>query len=172
MVKASLKNPYAVVAISTILTFTLLLSSCATIPSEFVKQVDQDLTFTDVKRASEQHRGKIFLLGGTVDDRADLPDMTRMRIHQHPVDTRYRPHIGTPSEGEFLLVIRPPVDPVQYPKGKRVTMVGRLTGIEPSTGGKPAEALPSFEALYLRSWEPPAFSGEPGGVGYGQYPYP
>jgi starvation-inducible outer membrane lipoprotein len=145
----------------------------------------KDLTFTDAKRAPEQHRGKIFLLGGTVDDRTDLPDMTRMRIHQHPVDTRYRPHVLASSEGEFLVVIRPPVDPAQYSKGKRFTMVGKLTGVEPAMGGGQTEPLPSFEALFLRSWEPPVRSkdqsfdpnylesspGNLGGIGYGPYPY-
>src|ERR1700756_963906 len=94
-----------------------LLASCATIPSEFTKQVDQDLTLADAKRAPEQFRGKILLLGGTVSERTDLPDMTKMRIYEHAVDSRYRPHIGGPSEGEFLVVIRPPVNPAQYPAG-------------------------------------------------------
>jgi outer membrane lipoprotein len=130
---------------------TFLLASCATIPSEFTKQVDQDLTFADAKRAPERFRGKIFLLGGTVRERTDLPDMTQMRIHEHQVDTQYRPHISAPSEGEFLVVIRPPVNPAQYPAGKPVTVVGKLTGVAPATGRDP---LPSFDALYLRSWEP------------------
>jgi len=150
-----------------------------------MKQVDQDLTFADAKKAPEQQRGKIFLLGGTVDARTDLPDRTRMRIRQHPVDTRYRPHVLAMSEGEFLVVIRPPVDPAQYPKGKRITMVGKLTGVEPAMSGGPTESLPSFEALFLRSWEPPlrrddlsydpnyleSSPGDPSGIGYGPYPY-
>ena len=166
-----------------IICFTFLLASCATIPLEFMKQVDQDLTFADAKRTPEQFRGKIFLLGGTVIERTDLPDMTKMRIHEHQVDSRYRPHISAPSEGEFLVVIRPPVKPAQYPAGRRVTVVGKLMGVEPATGREP---LPSFDALYLRSWEAPSpSSGEaydpyyyetsPGGpdsIGYGQYQYP
>jgi len=162
---------------------TFLLASCATIPSEFTKQVDQDLTFADAKRAPEQFRGKIFLLGGTVIERTDLPDMTKMRIHEHPVDARYRPHVSAPSGGNYLVVILPPVNPAQYPAGKRVTLVGKLKGIEPVTGSEP---LPSFDALYLRSWEPPSLSsgeahdpyyyetspGGPDSIGYGEYPYP
>src|SRR5438445_13889625 len=105
---------------------TFLLTSCATIPSEFTKQVDQDLTFVDAKRAPKQFRGKIFLLGGTVSERTDLPDMTKMRIREHPVDTRYRPRVSAPSGGDYLVVIRPPVNPAQYPAGKRVTLVGKL----------------------------------------------
>lgn len=127
-----------------------LLASCAAVPSEFTKQVDQDLTFADAKRAPERYRGKILLLGGTVSERTDLPGATKMLIHEHDVDYRYSPNLGGLSEGEFLVVVRPPVNPAQYPAGKPVTVVGKLTGVEPAPG---RESLPSFDALYLRSWE-------------------
>lgn len=134
---------------------TFLLTSCATVPSEFTRQIDQDLAFTDAKRAPERFRGKILLLGGTVSERTDLPGMTQMRIYEHEVDSRYRPDVGGPSAGEFLVVVRPPVDPAQYPAGALVTMVGKLTGVEPMAGRGP---LPSFDALYLRSWGLPSLS--------------
>jgi outer membrane lipoprotein len=140
-----------------IVCITVLLTSCATIPSEFTKQVDHDLTFTDANRAPERFRGKILLLGGTVSERTDLPGMTKMRIYEHEVDSRYRPDIGGPSAGEFLVVVRPPVNPAQYPAGALVTVVGKLTGVEPVTGREP---LPSFDALYLRSWGLPSLSNE------------
>lgn len=136
---------------------TLLLTSCATIPSEYTKQADQDLTLADAKRAPEQFRGKILLLGGTVSERTDLPDRTQIRIYEHQVDSRYSPRLGGPSEGEFLVVVRPPVNPAHYPPGELVTVVGKLTGVEPVAGREP---LPSFDALYLRSWGLPSFSGD------------
>jgi starvation-inducible outer membrane lipoprotein len=136
---------------------TFLLASCATIPSEFTKQVDQDLTFADAKRAPEQFRGKILLLGGTVSERTDLPGATKMLIHEHNVDYRYSPNLGGLSEGEFLVVVRPPVNPAQYPAGQPVTVVGKLTGVELAPGRKP---LPAFDAVYLRAWGVPALSSE------------
>jgi outer membrane lipoprotein len=136
---------------------TVLVTSCANIPSEFTKQVDQNLTFSDAKRAPEQFRGKILLLGGTVIERTDLPGMTQLRIYEHEVDSRYSPYIGGPSEGEFLIVIRSPVNPAQYPPGERITVVGKLTGVEPAAGRQP---LPSFDALYMRAWGLPSFSDD------------
>jgi starvation-inducible outer membrane lipoprotein len=129
---------------------TFLLASCATIPSELTKQVDQDLTFAEAKRAPERYRGKILLLGGTVSERMYLPGATKMLIHEHNVDYRNSPNLDGLSEGEFLVVVRPPVNPAQYPAGKPVTVVGKLTGVEPATGHG---SLPSFDVLYLRSWE-------------------
>lgn len=122
-----------------------------------MKQVDHEHTFADAKRAPEQFRGRILLLGGTVSERMDLPGETKMRIYEHEVDYRSRPNIGGVSEGEFLVVIRPPVNPAHYPAGALVTVVGKLTGVEPATGRAP---LPSFDALYLRPWGMAAFTGE------------
>ena len=134
-----------------------LLAACAAIPSEFMKQVDQAHTFADAKRAPEQLRGTILLVGGTVSERTDLPGATKMRIYEHEIDSRSRPNIGGLSAGEFLVVIRPPVNPAQYPAGALVTVVGKLTGVEPAPGHAP---LPSFDALYLRPWGMASFSGE------------
>ena len=134
-----------------------LLASCAAIPSEFMKQVDQEHTFADAKRAPEQFRGRILLIGGTVSERTDLPGATTMRIYEHEVDSRNRPNIGGLSAGEFFVVIRPPVNPAHYPTGELVTVVGKLTGVEPATGPAP---LLSFDVLYLRPWGLAALSGE------------
>jgi len=137
----------------------LFLASCATIPSEFVSQVDPNLTLVDAKHAPDQWRGKVFLLGGTVNGRTDLPDGTRLRIHEHQVDVQSRPYREGPSEGDFWVMVRPPVNSAPYQVGQGVTLVGRLTGVEPAPGGPP---LPSFDALYLRAWNP---SDLPGSVG-------
>jgi starvation-inducible outer membrane lipoprotein len=139
-----------------ILVVHLLLSACASsIPPEFMRQVDEDLLFADLKIAPDQLLGKIFLLGGTVDERTDLKDMTRMRIRHRPLDTMHMPRVSAPSEGEFLVISRPPVNPSQYPLGARVTVVGMFKRFEAVTHNPQAGSLPSFEALFLRTWAPP-----------------
>ncbi len=135
-----------------IVALSLSLSACGGIPSGVMKQVDQKLTFEDAKTAPEQHLGKVFLLGGTVEERQDLKDRTWMLIRQHSLDSLNRPHIAAPSEGEFVVVISPPVSPAQYRRGKRVTVVGRMIGLKQVAGSDPARSFPSFVALYLHPW--------------------
>lgn len=129
------------------------LSACSGIPSGVMRQVDRGLTFEDAKTAPEQHRGKVFLLGGTVEERQDLKDMTWMLIRQHELDSLSQPHLAAPSEGEFVVVISPPVSPAQYRRGKRVTVVGRMIGLKQVAGSDPARVFPSFVALYLHPWK-------------------
>lgn len=136
-----------------IVALSLSLGACSGIPSGVMKQVDQGLTFEDAKTAPEQHRGKVFLLGGTVEERQDLKDRTWMLIHQHSLDSSNQPHIAAPSEGEFVVVISPPVDPAQYRRGKRVTVVGRMIGLKQVAGSDPARSFPSFVVLYLHPWK-------------------
>lgn len=132
---------------------SLSLAACGGIPSGVLKQVDQGVTFEDAKTAPKQYLGKVFLLGGSVEERKNLTDMTWILIRQHPLDTLNRPHVSAPSEGEFVVAIRPPVDPTEYPKGRRVTVVGRLTGLKQVAGSKPPRSLPAFVALYLYPWD-------------------
>jgi len=136
-----------------VVAVSLALGACGGIPSGVMKQVDQGLTFEDAKTAPEQHRGKVFLLGGTVEERQDLKDRTWMLISQHSLDSLNRPHIAAPSEGEFVVVISPPVNPTQYRRGRRVTVVGRMIGLKQVAGSDPARSFPSFVALYLRPWK-------------------
>jgi len=135
-----------------VFALTLPLSACGGIPSGVLEQVDQGVTFEDAKAAPEQHRGKVFLLGGAVQERRDFKDRTWMLVRQHSLDSLNRPHISAPSEGEFVIVISPPVDPTQYRRGKRVTVVGRMTGLE-QVAGSEARSLPAFVALYLHPWK-------------------
>jgi outer membrane lipoprotein len=138
------------------LLFVVFLSSCSAIPSHIMKQVDPKLTFIDAKNAPGQYRGKVFLLGGTVSKKNDLQDMTVLRVREHPLDSLNVPHVSAPSEGEFQVVIRPPVDPSLYRRGQRVTVVGKLIGVEAGTDGRQTQSVLHFEALYLRRWSAPA----------------
>jgi outer membrane lipoprotein len=147
-----------------ILALSLSLSACGGVPSGVLKQVDQGLTFEDAKTEPERHRGKVFLLGGTVDIRSDSPGATRILIHQHPLDSRNRPHVTAPSEGEFWVVVSPPVDPARYPKGKQVTVVGKLSGVESVADSKPMRLIPFFKALFVHPWE--RSSRSPNGLPY------
>lgn len=136
--------------------FNVALAGCeTTMLEEHMRQVDQDLQFADLKVSPDLLRGKVFLLGGTVDERTDFPDMTRMRLRHRPLDSTNQPRISGLSEGEFLVISRPPVDSRQYPPGTKVTMVGRLTGFEPAPGQPQSAPLPAFEALFLRTWALP-----------------
>jgi outer membrane lipoprotein len=136
------------------LALCLLLSACSTIPSDVMEQVDPSLTLADAERAPARWHGQTFLLGGTIEDRTDVGNITRLRIREYPLDADNRPHLSSPSYGSFLVLSRLGIDSAEYLPGKQITVAGRLTGIEPFKGGGKSDRLPSFEVVYLRAWKP------------------
>jgi len=136
------------------LTLCLLLSACSTIPSDVTEQVDPSLTLADAQRAPAHWRGQTFLLGGRIEDRTDVGNITRLRIQEYPLDAENRPHLSSLSYGSFLVLGRLGIDSAEFLPGKQITVAGRLTGIEPFKGDGKSDRLPSFEVAYLRAWEP------------------
>lgn len=136
------------------LAMCLLLSACSTIPSDVMEQVDPSLTLADAKSAPARWQGKTFLLGGTIEDRTDFGNITRLRIQEYPLDAENRPHLSSLSYGSFLVLARLGLDSAEFLPGKQITMAGRLTGIEPFKGDDKSGRLPSFEVAYLRALEP------------------
>ena len=136
------------------LAVCLLLSACSTIPSDVMEQVDPSLTLADAKNAPARWHGKTFLLGGTIEGRTDVGNITRLRVQEYPLDAENRPHLPSPSYGSFLILGRLSLDSAEFLPGKQITVAGRLTGIEPFKGDGKSDRLPSFEVAYLRAWEP------------------
>ncbi len=136
------------------LAVCLLLSACSTIPSDVMEQVDPSLTLANAQSAPARWHGKTFLLGGTIEDRTDFGNITRLRVREYPLDADNRPHLSSLSYGSFLVLARLGIDSAEFLPGKQITMAGRLTGIEPFTGGGKSDRLPSFEVAYLRALEP------------------
>ena len=84
----------------------LLLPACAgqsIIPLEIEKQVDQTLSFSQVKEAPTTHQGKVLVLGGEVLDAMRLKEHTRLTVLQLPTGRNYAPTMNrTMSRGRFL----------------------------------------------------------------------
>jgi outer membrane lipoprotein len=146
------------------LAVCLLLSACSTIPSGVREQVDPSLTLADAKNAPARWHGKTFLLGGRIEDRTDVGNITRLRIQEYPLDAEHRPHLSSPSYGSFLVLSQLGIDSAEFLPGKQITMAGRLTGTEPFKGGDKSGRLPSFEVAYLRTWEPSSSRDKPPNV--------
>ena len=85
---------------------TFLLSACAghsIIPLDIEKQVDQTLSFAQVKETPTTHLGKVIVLGGEVLDATRLKERTRLTVLQLPTSSEHEPTMDrTKSEGRFL----------------------------------------------------------------------
>src|SRR5881397_2633251 len=118
----------------------LLVSGCASsrqdtfpleyqLPPELQRQVEQRVSFANVKADPAAYKGRIILLGGEVLKAKRLADRTRLEILHLPLNEFNEPVMNrTVSQGRYLAFQKEFLDPATVPPGTRVTVVGEVTG--------------------------------------------
>ncbi len=133
-----------------------LLSGCAStsfIPASLQTQVDQTLTFSQLKESADSYRGRLLVLGGEVLTAKRLKDGTRIAVLQLPLDGSQKPEMDrTASEGRFLAIQKGFLDPATLPEGTRVTLVGEVTGVLTLPLDETEYAYPTLEIKNLKVW--------------------
>jgi outer membrane lipoprotein len=144
-----------------------MLAGCAsTIPPTLASRISWDLSFSDLKRDPEAHKGRLVVLGGIVSLVEFIGTSYRVAVRQYPLDGGgvYRPVVRPPSGGIFLL--RFPVGELPkdvYP-GAALTAVGEILGkgIYWWAYGE-AEEAPMLAVRHVHvwgpAWQPRAHSG-------------
>ena len=133
-----------------------LLSGCAPtsdIPASLQTQVDQTLTFSQLKESPPSYKGHLLLLGGEVLTAKRLKEGTRIEVLQLPLDSYQTPGTDrTASQGRFLALQRDFLDPATVPPGTRVTIVGEVTGATTLALDETEYSYPTLEIKNLRVW--------------------
>ena len=151
--------------VTTILSASLLIVGCVNeyvIPEPLEKQVDRTVTFTDLKRDPEAHKGKILALGGVVLGAKHLKGGTEIEILQLPLDRSDRPDYPLEaSQGRFLILDPDHHDPAVL-KDRRITLVGEVIGKKIETIDEYEYSFPYLSARLIYVW--------PERRAYGYYP--
>ena len=137
----------------------LLLSGCASsrrdaaqleyqLPPELQNQVEQRISFANVKADPAAYKGRIILLGGEVLNAKRLADRTRLEILHLPFNEFNEPLMNrTASQGRYLAFQKEFLDPATVPPGTRVTVAGEVTG---STEGDLDEMKYTYVTVDIR----------------------
>ncbi|HET8579749.1 MAG TPA: Slp family lipoprotein [Nitrospiraceae bacterium] len=138
---------------------TALLSSCTStsdIPDSLQSQVDQALTFSQLKESPSSYKGHLVLLGGEVLTAKRLKEGTRIEVLQLPLDGYQAPQMDrTLSQGRFLAFQKDFLDPATVPTGTRVTIVGEVTGATTLALDETDYTYPTVEIKNLKVWHQP-----------------
>lgn len=155
----------------------LLLPACAgqsIIPLDLENQVDQTLSFAQVKEAPTTQVGKVLVLGGEILDATRLKEHTRLTVLQLPTGRNYEPAMDrTRSQGRFLAFQTEFLDPATVPNGTRITVVGKISGATTELLDEMDYTYPTVTIQFLKVWPeamqlPPRF----GRYGFPYYGYP
>lgn len=145
-----------------VLFAALALIACApTFSREVMGRVNQDLPFRELQAAPERFKGSWVMVGGMVLETRNTPEGTSIEILQRPLDRQGRPRETDDTGGRFIVETQQFLDSAVYYPGKRISLVGEVTGQEVRPLGGIHYRYPVIESREIRLWDPrtePRFS--------------
>ncbi len=135
---------------------TLLLAGCAAPLST----AGVDPSLTSDRAAAEALRGPTVVWGGVIVASQNLAHTTRLEVLAYPLDSGQRPQTDRPAYGRFLVYAEGYLETMDFAPGRRVSVRGRLDGVEVGKVGQHRYRFPVVHASALHLW--PRRSGDGG----------
>jgi outer membrane lipoprotein len=137
------------------LALLLMLSACAGgISKQARSQVTYAGPFSDVLGNPVEFKGETVIWGGRVIETQNRDGLTEIVVLQLPLDGKYRPADGDQSLGRFLIRSAQFIDPVIYPPGTLITVVGQLQGAENRLIGEMTYRYPVIDIVEIQKYDP------------------
>src|SRR2546422_7694701 len=142
----------------------LLVSGCASsrqntfpleyqLPPDLQRQVEQRVSFANVKADPAAYKVRFILLGGEVLKAKRLADRTRLEILHLPLNEFNEPVMNrTASQGRYLAFQKEFLDPATVPPGTRITLVGEVTGTTEGDLDDMKYSYVTLEIRHLQIW--------------------
>jgi outer membrane lipoprotein len=122
------------------------------IPDSVDHSIDRSVTFADLKRDPDAHKGKIVALGGVVLRARNLKDGTEIEVLQLPLSRYDQPDYPLEtSQGRFMVLDPEHHDPAVL-KDRRITLVGEVIGKKISTIDEFEYTYPNLSARFIHVW--------------------
>lgn len=147
--------------LATLLSTTLLLSACATGPQYPTEGVELAVTPQQAVAEADKLKGKSVLWGGMIVNSTNLEKRTRLEVLAYPLDSDQRPDTGGNPMGRFLLFKDGYLETVDYAPGRRITVVGRLRGVQTGKLDETSYTYPVLDSNKLYLWGKNDVTSEP-----------
>jgi outer membrane lipoprotein len=132
----------------------LLGAGCATtpFPEELTRSVDRALTLKELRADPQAHVGARVILGGNIVATVPRPGVTEIEVLSHRLGGGDVPERGDRTDGRFLVRAREFLDPAVYARGRRLTVLGTVAGVEERRVGELPYAYPVLSAERIKLW--------------------
>ncbi len=131
----------------------VLLAGCApTVSRDVLRQVDEDIAFSQLREDPQEHIDKTVLLGGQIIEVQNYPEQTVFTVLEHDLGHAHRPNPRSPSGGRFLIIASKFFDPAVYSPGRWVTVVGTVIGGETRLIQERTYEYPVIGATEIHLW--------------------
>jgi outer membrane lipoprotein len=131
-----------------------VLAGCApAISKHALRQVDREISFSQLHAAPEEYKGKTLLVGGVIVDTVNKKEGTVLTVYQTALDASNRPTDIDTSEGRFLALYEGLLDGEIYRKGRLVTVVGVVQGARVMPLGEIDYRYPLLRVKEIHLWK-------------------
>lgn len=129
----------------------LVIGGCASIP-ENIRTPVAGPSVAQVRADPGPHMGQQVRWGGTISGVQNLEKMTVITVVARPISRKGEPLAGRASTGRFLAEATGFLDPAVYEPGRRITVVGHITGIKPQKIDQYVYKYPVVRADAVHLW--------------------
>jgi len=144
-----------------LLSTMLLLTACATGPKYPTEGVDLAITPQQAVAEADNQRGKNVMWGGMIVNSTNMEKRTRLEVLAYPLDSDQRPQTDQQPYGRFLLFKEGYLETVDYAPGRRITVLGRLRGVQTGKLDETSYTYPVLDAENLYLWGKGDVKSEP-----------
>lgn len=135
------------------LALALLLGGCASaFPTEVMRTVNTDLTVDELRRDPAGAKGQRVMVGGEILATQPRPGETEIELLARRLDGDGSPERSDRSPGRILFRSVDFLDPAVYAPGRRITVVGTVTGVEERKVGEILYRYPVITVERIRLW--------------------
>jgi outer membrane lipoprotein len=139
-------------------------AGCATtpFPEELTRSVNRALTLKELRAQPKAHIGARVILGGDIVATVPKPGETEIEVLSRRLGGGNVPERGDRTDGRFLVRTREFLDPAVYARGRRLTVLGTVAGVEERRVGELPYSYPviNAERIKLLPAEAPWVGGE------------
>ncbi len=140
------------VGISVFMVFALFACG-SSLFREYYAQIKEPLELHQVKINPLEHKGKLVIWGGKIAKLTNKQEGTYIEIVHFPLDYSGKPKDANFSEGRFIVIYNGFLEPTIYEEGKKITVAGKIKGIDYIKVGEMTQTVPLLEAEKVHLWE-------------------
>ena len=130
----------------------LLLQACANLPEFDTSKVNRQLTPETVSRSPTGAKGQTVFWSGLILSSKNLKTSTRLEVLAYPVDKDGWPNLDAKPIGRFLADYAGYLETADYAKGRLLTVVGPISGIEKGKLDETEYTYPVVQAEQKYLW--------------------
>ncbi len=144
----SVFRPLPVFALAAVLT------ACAPAPIYKTSPALVNATPGQVATSPNNFSQAQVIWGGEVIALRNLSNSTRLEVLAYPLDSSQRPRLKEPATGRFIAEVPGFLEPMDFPKGSLVTLLGQVNGAQDELVGQASYTYPmvSVQTGDLHRW--------------------